>query len=323
MISARLYRDGDVEGEPLDLAGAEAATEEPGSFAWIDVVDPVAADLDRLQRAFDLHPVTTEDALHRRQRTKVELFERYASVVLRPITVDRTPPVSFTEHEIHAIAGERFMVTLRWSPTFPMDGIAQRWDRHPEVHRAGFALYVILDEVVDAYLSAVEALEDEADDLEDVVFERDGDGRDDLQERLFRLKRSTVVLRRSVMPLREGIDMLQEEPVFTPPELAPYMRDVMDHVIRVLELADNVRDLLTSMLEVRVAQAANRLNEVMKKLSAWAAIVLVPTLIAGVYGMNFDHMPELGWVFGYPMALGMMGLSAVALYVMFRRRGWL
>ena len=120
------------------------------------------------------------------------------------------------------------------------------------------------------------------------------------------MKRSTVLLRRSAAPLRYGIDLLQEEPAFASPALSPYYRDVMDHVIRVAELADNVRDLLTSMLEVRVAQAANRLNEAMKKISAWAAIVLVPTLIAGIYGMNFRGMPELRWQLGYPMALGMM-----------------
>jgi magnesium transporter len=117
--------------------------------------------------------------------------------------------------------------------------------------------------------------------------------------------------------------MLQEDPTIATPASFPYYRDVMDHVIRVVELADNVRDLLTSLLEVRVAQSANRLNEVMKKLSAWAAIVLVPTLIAGIYGMNFRHMPELRWAFGYPMALGLMVGSAIALFATFRRRGWL
>ena len=131
------------------------------------------------------------------------------------------------------------------------------------------------------------------------------------------------MLRRAAMPLRHGIDLLQENPSLANTSLTPYYRDVMDHVIRVVELADNVRDLLTSLLEVRVAQAANRLNEVMKKLSAWAAIVLVPTLIAGVYGMNFDHMPEIDWQLGYPMAIGMMLSSSGILYLLFKRKDWL
>ena len=136
-----------------------------------------------------------------------------------------------------------------------------------------------------------------------------------VQERLFRLKRECVRLRRAVMPLRQGLDLLQEQPALAAPALAPYYRDVVDHVIRTVELVDNIRDLLTSMLEVRVAQVANHLNEVMKKLTAWAGIILVPTLIAGIYGMNFENMPELRWQVGYPLALGLMAASAAALYV--------
>ncbi len=324
MITGRIYREGQADGEPLELDPAEPLARETGGFVWIDAVDPDPADLGYLERAFGLHPVTIEDAEHRRQRTKVELFESYAVIVLRPVTLLDPPVEAAAEHEVHAIAGADFLVTLRWSPAYPLDAVTARWQRRADLHGAGFALYVLLDEVVDDYLSAIEVLEDEADALEDVVFERDDVERgSDVQERLFRLKRSTVVLRRSAAPLRHGIDMLQEEPMFASPGLAPYYRDVMDHVIRVAEMADNVRDLLTSLLEVRVAQAANRLNEAMKKMTAWAGIVLVPTLIAGIYGMNFRGMPELRWQFGYPMALGLMAGAAIGLYVSFKKRGWL
>jgi magnesium transporter len=125
------------------------------------------------------------------------------------------------------------------------------------------------------------------------------------------------------MPVRQIVDLLQEEPRFASPELSPYFRDVMDHAIRVVELTDNVRDLVTSLLEVRLAQASNQLNEAMKKMTAWAGIVLVPTLIAGIYGMNFDGMPELRWQLGYPMALGVMAAAAIGLYATFKRKGWL
>jgi magnesium transporter len=125
------------------------------------------------------------------------------------------------------------------------------------------------------------------------------------------------------MPIRQVPDVLHEEPRFSSPDLAPYYRDVMDHAIRVVELADNVRDLVTSLLEVMVGQASNRLNEAMKRLTAWAGIVLVPTLIAGIYGMNFKGMPELRWQWGYPLSLGLMAASALGLYVAFKRRGWL
>jgi magnesium transporter len=325
VITGRRYRTGEGHPEPIDLAGPDAFAPAPGSFSWFDLVEPGHDDMERLRSAFSLHPVTVEDTMHRRQRPKVELFDEYAYVVLRPITLSTEPPVALQEHEVHVIAGKDFIVTLRWEPEFPMLGVQARWDRHPEVHEVGFAIYALLDEVVDGYLTAVEALEDEADELEDLVFERDaeGDTAETLQQRLFRLKRDTVVLRRSAMPLRQGIDLIQEDASIATPALAPYFRDVMDHVIRVVELADNVRDLLTSLLEVRVAQAANRLNEAMKSMTAWAGIVLVPTLIAGIYGMNFDHMPELSWQLGYPMALGVMAGSAIGLYVYFKKRGWL
>jgi len=324
VISGRRYRTGEDRPEQLDVAGSDSFATAPDSFSWFDIVEPDPDDLDRLRSAFSLHPVTVEDTMHRRQRPKVELFDEYVYVVLRPLTLTTEPSIALQDHEVHVIAGRDFIVTLRWAPEFPMQEVQARWNRHPELRDVGFAIYTLLDEVVDGYLTAVEALEDEADDLEDLVFERDAEGDADiLQQRLFRLKRDTVVLRRSAMPLRQGIDLIQEDASISTPALAPYFRDVMDHVIRVVELADNVRDLLTSLLEVRVAQAANRLNEAMKSMTAWAGIVLVPTLIAGIYGMNFDHMPELSWQLGYPMALGVMAGSALGLYVYFKKRGWL
>jgi magnesium transporter len=132
-----------------------------------------------------------------------------------------------------------------------------------------------------------------------------------------------VQLRRVVSPLRQALDLLQEEPELVPPGLQPYYRDVMEHSLRVTELADNLRDLLTSLLEVRVSQVANRTNDTMKKRSAWAGIILVPTLIAGIYGMNFEQMPELTWSVGYPFALATMGGTALVLYLVFKRKGWL
>jgi magnesium transporter len=321
VISGLSFRHGHAGGEPFDLARKHEL--EADAFLWLDVVDPDAADLDALRRAFGLHPVTLEDAVHRHQRTKIELFESYAFLVTRPLTFGGASPPSITEHEVHVIAGDGYVVTMRWPPVYPLDAVMTRWERRVDLHGAGFALYVILDEIVDDYLSVLEATEDEADALEDLVFERDDGGASDVQQRLFRLKRTSVALRRSAMPVRQIVDLLQEEPRFASPELSPYFRDVMDHAIRVVELTDNVRDLVTSLLEVRLAQASNQLNEAMKKMTAWAGIVLVPTLIAGIYGMNFDGMPELRWQLGYPMALGVMAAAAIGLYATFKRKGWL
>jgi magnesium transporter len=325
MIDVHRYVDGSPRDAPLadgDIGGALA---DPHSFLWLDVVDPSAADLERLRQEFDLHPLVIEDLQHQHQRAKVELFHDHAFVVLRPLTTGDSD--ASEELELHALVGPRFIATIRSGVRYDLAETVRRWERDPAMlaDGGGFAAYVLIDEVVDGYLTLVEGMEDSADDLEDTIFATE-DGPADaraIQEQIFRLKRECVRVRRFAIPLRQGIDLIQEQPQLVSPSLAPYYRDVMDHVIRVGELIDNIRDLLTSLLEVRVAQVANRLNEVMKKLTAWAGIILIPTLIAGIYGMNFRSMPELGWRVGYPLALGIMAVSAGALYLAFKRRGWL
>jgi magnesium transporter len=322
VISGLIYGPGRAEGDPYDLA---AHGFEPGddTFLWVDVLDPTSDDLEELQRSLRLHPITLEDAMHGRQRTKIEVFDDYVFLVVRPLTIADATPTTVTAHEVHAIAGSGFLVTIRWSPAYPMKAVQARWVRRDDLRGVGFAVYTLIDDIVDGFLSVIDATEAEADALEEMVFEHDGDGAAELQERLFRLKRNMSEVRRSAMPIRQVPDVLHEEPRFSSPDLAPYYRDVMDHAIRVVELADNVRDLVTSLLEVMIGQASNRLNEAMKRLTAWAGIVLVPTLIAGIYGMNFKGMPELRWQWGYPLSLGLMAASALGLYVAFKRRGWL
>ncbi len=323
MLTGHLYRHGRATDEPVDPADVSELLADEGAFVWLDAGEPTDADLEVLAAEFGLHPLTLEDLRHRHQRPKVELYQDYAYMVLRPLVP--ADDIDLRECEVHALVGRRFLVTLRYEAAFTMERVTQRWDRQPELLElgGGFAAYVLVDEVVDDYLTLVERFEDRADDLEDSIFDADGGAASDIQERLFRLKRETVRLRRFAMPLRQGLDLIQEQPQLASSPLAPYYRDVVDHVIRVVELVDNIRDLLTSMLEVRVAQVANRMNDVMKKLTAWAAIILVPTLIAGIYGMNFEHMPELSWKLGYPLALGTMAASALLLYRLYKKRGWL
>jgi magnesium transporter len=330
MIQVRAFRDGTPVADDLTLGDAERLIDEERCFVWIDVTDPQGDEVDALGAIFALHPLTIEDAHHRHQRPKVELFEGYAFVVVHPLAMRDAPDGGeLVDQELHAFVGPRYIATIRYgAEPFSLKGVEHRWLGQPEMLAAeggGFATYVLVDEVVDDYLSIVEAFEDRADDLEDGVFEEPvtEDEGSDLQERIFRLKREVVRLRRFAAPLRQSLDMIQEEPKIAGSKLQPYYRDVSEHVLRVTELADNIRDLLTSLLEVRVSQVANRMNDIMKKLSAWAGIILVPTLIAGIYGMNFSKMPELGWSVGYPAALGTMLLSGGILYVVFKRKGWL
>jgi magnesium transporter len=330
MIQVRAFRGGTPVADDLTLGDAERLLEEERCFVWIDVTDPQADEVDALGAIFSLHPLTIEDAHHRHQRPKVELFEGYAFVVVHPLLMRDGPDGGeLVDQELHAFVGPRYIATIRYgAEPFSLKVVEHRWLGQPEmlaVEGGGFATYVLVDEVVDGYLSIVEAFEDRADDLEDDVFEEPvtEDEGSELQERIFRLKREVVRLRRFAAPLRQSLDMIQEEPKIAGSKLQPYYRDVSEHVLRVTELADNIRDLLTSLLEVRVSQVANRMNDIMKKLSAWAGIILVPTLIAGIYGMNFSNMPELGWSVGYPAALATMLLAGGILYVVFKRKGWL
>jgi magnesium transporter len=325
MIQLRVFRDGVADEGVIEPSKVKDCLADAGAFVWFDAPEPTGEDIAGLGAAFDLHPLTMEDISHRHQRPRVELFEHYGFITLRPLTMSDRDVV---EHEVHAVVGKRFLGTLRYGPDpFPVEEVEKRLRRQPDLLRSdpgGFGVYALVDEVVDNYLTIVESLEDRADDLEDVVFADDPsvDG-SQIQERIFRVKRDVVRLRRFASPLRQGLDLLQEEPGLVTAPLLPYYRDVTEHAIRVAELSDNIRDVLTSLLELRVSQIANHLNVIMRKLTAWAAILLVPTLIAGIYGMNFRDMPELGWRFGYAGAIALMFGLSFALYVMFKRKDWL
>ena len=322
MITNRIYRAGRLEDEgAFDPADVEACRRDAGRHLWVDVVDPTDEELSTLQRSLVLHELSVEDSRRWGQRSKVEFYDRYLFVVVHGL---RLEDGDLVDSEVHLFAGDDlYLVTIRREPVFDLARTKGRTGRehHLAGEGVGFHLYVLLDDIVDGYLDLVERFEDLADDVEEAVFDETQD--DDLQARIFALKRLVVRFRRAAAPLREVIDLLNERQDVVTPALVPYYRDVLDHVIRSLELIDNIRELLTSALEARLAQASNTLNDVMKKLTAWAGIILVPTLIAGIYGMNFEHMPELSWRFGYPLALAVMAGSAVILYRMFRRRGWL
>ena len=322
MLTCHLYRGGLVQEEGCDPARAAELLGDPDVRLWVDARDPDEGELELLRKQFGLHPLSIEDAVHWKQRSKVEIFERYFAVVVHALDLDDDDEL--VDREIHLFVGDRFFITVRGRPVFDLAPVRKRVQRSPELMTAGgaFVLYALLDEVVDGYLSVVERLEDLSDDVEDRVFQ-DDDGESTAQQEIFRLKRRVVAFRRLVVPLREVVDLVQEQPGFVGPVLAPYYRDVLDHVMRTIEFVDNIRDLLSTALSAQLAQVSNRLNVVMKKLSSWAAIVLVPTLIAGIYGMNFRHMPELTWQLGYPLALGMMLAAALLLYRGFKKRGWL
>jgi magnesium transporter len=328
VITCRVYRDGELERETPFSPEVVAAARDRDHRLWVDVVDPTDPELETIRTTLGLHELAVEDSRRWGQRAKVEFYGDHLFLVAHGMDLDERDEL--VDREVHLFAGAGlYVVTVRREPRFAFGKVDGRivTARELSSEGIGFLLYVLLDEIVDGYLDTVERLEDIGDDIEDAVAaEQDGrtSGTDeDLARRIFVVRRQVVRLRRLAAPMRETIDLILETSSLSTPTLVPYYRDVLDHVIRMLELADNVRDLLTSARELQLAQASNRLNVVMKKLSAWAAIILIPTLIAGIYGMNFKELPETRWAFGYPFALGLMAASAFLLYLIFRRREWL
>jgi magnesium transporter len=325
-MEAHVFRKAALGADPVPLDQLRSTLSDlaEGEWLWVDAVEPSSDDLTTLQEQLDLHDLAVEDVQHRNQRPKLDLYPQHAFAVFRPLSSGSDG--SFTSSELFLVVSQRFLVTLRFPPVFEMEKAKHRWPILAALAPGPCsALYAVADEIVDEYLEVVEELEDRADELEGDVFGsefREGEAAP-LQLEILRLRRDVIQLKRHAIPTRQLIDRLADDSDLVTEPLVPYLRDITDHLLRTIELSDGVREILTTIVDIRMAQSSNQLNEVMKKLSAWAGIILVPTLIAGIYGMNFDHMPELHWTLGYPLALGMMVVSATLLYLGFRKRGWL
>jgi len=322
-LSCRVYRDGHLEDERLDAAHIPDLLAQPHTMVWVDA-EATPGSMAALQRAFGFHELAIEDCLQPHQRPKVEQYEGYFFLVAYALTVTEG---TVGERELACFVSDRYLVTVRKDAEMDLRQAVQRWELHPErmCEGAGYPLYVILDEIVDGYFVALDALEDRSERIEEVVLgNEEGGGATDSRMEIFQMRRELFRARRATAPLRDVLDALQRRtlPVVSQ-ELEPYYRDVYDHVLRATDFVDNLRDILSSAFDAHLSAVSNRLNEVMKVLTSWAGIILVPTLIAGIYGMNFVHMPELNWRYGYAYALGVMFTSGFLLWRMFRKRGWL
>jgi magnesium transporter len=325
VITCRHYREGVLEDEtPFDLAEVAAAG-KAGTRVWLDAIEPSDEELKQLQDAFGLHQLSIEDSIRWGQRSKVEFYPEYVFLVSHGLQLDQENELE--DSEIHLFARQGvYVITVRRKPMLDFGPAIKRMqgERGMEHEGIGFILYLLLDEIVDGYLDTIDRLEDLSDDIEERVSAEDEEAASQgLAQDIFHLRQTVVRFRRLAVPMREVLDLLMEAEGIVTPTLAPYYRDVMDHTIRTTELMDNIRDLLTAARELQLAQVSNRLNVVMKKVTSWGAIILLPTLIAGIYGMNFRHMPELTWAIGYPVALGLMAVSAFLLYRGFKKRDWL
>jgi magnesium transporter len=325
IVDNALYRDGvrvPLECDARDLAAVRAQCTGDDAFVWIGLHEPGAEELDRVAKAFDLHPLAVEDALHAHQRPKLERYDRSLFLVLKTLWyVDEEDAVE--TGEINVFMGSDFVVTVRHGEGAELHTSRLYLEGKANVlsHGPSAVVYAVCDRVVDEYARVATELEIDVDEVEASVFSPQ---RTEDSERIYTLKREIAEVRRAVLPLREPMRRASEGLVpGMDRDAAPFFRDVADHVFRVAETIDTLDGLLSTAFEAYLARIQVQQNEDMRKISAGAALVLVPTLIAGVYGMNFDHMPELHWLLGYPFALVLMVGASVLLYVRFKRSGWL
>jgi magnesium transporter len=292
-----------------------------GHFIWIGLYEPGEELLRKIQAEFDLHELAVEDALSAHQRPKLEEYGDSVFVVLRTAQLHEKKTVF---GETHIFLGKRYVVTVRHGASSPYTPVRIRCESaaHHLKIGPGFVLYALMDYVVDQYFPVVGELEDILEEIEEEVF-GGGFGRE-TTERIYGMKRQLVGLKRAVSPLVDVCNRLVRfDGDLVPEETRHYFRDVYDHVIRVNESVDHLRELLGTALEANLSLISVNQNETMKKLAAWAAIFAIPTMVAGIYGMNFQYMPELNWRYGYAFTLGaMVGLCGV-LYWQFRKAEWL
>ena len=322
VVSCAAYADGRRVAE-VAIPDISEVLAQPDRFVWIGLHEPAEALLREVQQEFRLHDLAVEDAHRAHQRPKLERYGDSLFVALRTAQMDpATRRADFGE--THIFVGPRYVVSVRHGASVSYAEVRTRCEATPRrlAQGPGYVLYALMDFIVDQYFPIVEALEEDLDALEEEIFGRTLDR--ETTARIYRLKRDLLEVKRAVSPLVDVCNRLTRfEDDLIPEDTRLYFRDIYDHAIRINEMVDTARELLTTAFEANLSLISVGQNESMKKLAAWAAIIAVPTLIAGVYGMNFQHMPELGWMLGYPAAMAAMLGTCVGLYVHFKRSGWL
>ncbi len=326
IVDRAIYRDGRRTAEPRDLPQMSDACRQDGGIAWVGLYRPTEPEFAAVAAEFRLHELAVEDAVKAHQRPKLERYGDTLFCVLRPARyIDDTETVEFGE--VHVFAGPHFVITVRHGEAPDLAAVRTGLEARPDLLCRGpvVVLHAIMDRVVDDYAPVVAGVENDLDEIEDEVF----GGTADVSRRVYELSREVIAFQRATRPLAPMLDTLMSDPSVGDEERR-YLRDVQDHALRLVEQADGFRQLLQNILNVNLtletkalSEAANAQNEEVKRISAYAAILFAPTLVGTVYGMNFDHMPELHWQAGYPLALALMLAVSFVLYLIFKRRGWI
>ncbi len=321
IVDSAIYVDGRREKAPASLEEAYEACREKGGFAWIGLYEPTEEEFSSVAGEFDLHELAVEDAITAHQRPKIERYGDSVFVVLKSARyIDETETVEFGE--IHAFVGPGFIITVRHGKASELHEVRKRLESEPDLLRRGPAavMYAIMDRVVDDYAPVSEGLETDIDQIEAEVF----GGNASVSRRIYALSREVIGFRRATQPLNGVLESMIEGEVYDfDPELHRYLRDVQDHALRTTEQVEAFRELLSNILSVNLTLVGINQNDEVKKISGWAAILFAPTLVAGIYGMNFEVMPELTWTFGYPFALALMVVTAFLLHRIFKKAGWI
>jgi magnesium transporter len=330
IVDCAIYRDGHRSEGPEDLSDALAEARSAHGFVWIGLHEPSEKEFDHVTQEFGLHPLAVEDALKAHQRPKLEVYDDSLFLVLKPVVYEpRSDEVS--TGEVMLFLGDSFVVTVRHGEGAPLSAVRRRLEQEPDLLGKGptAVLYAIADAVVDHYLDVATELQTDLEELEAEVFSPDDGGSRHTASRIYNFKRQILEFRRATGPLALPLTKLAGSPAyggtvpFVDERARPFFRDVSDHLTRVNESVEGLDRLVSDILSAHLAQMSVRQNDDMRKISAWAAMAAVPTMIAGIYGMNFDHMPELRWVWSYPAVIGLMAALEVLLYRLFKSRGWL
>jgi magnesium transporter len=317
-----VYQHGMRRPGVLDVQQAYGASREDDTFVWLGLHEPSSDEFEAISKEFPLHELAVEDALAAHQRPKLEVYDDTLFVVLRTARyVDPTEVIEFGQ--IVVFVGDGFLITVRHGVGTPLAGIRSDLEHRPEFLRLGpgAVLHAIIDRVVDDYAPVIRGVDLDIGEIEQDVFSPDGSSP---VERIYKLKREVLEFHRATAPLADPLNWLMRTRMpLVHEDTREYFRDVHDHLLRVNEEVDGFNSLLTSMLDANLANVTVRQNVDMRRISAWVAILAVPTMVAGIYGMNFRYMPELNWTLGYPLVLGLMAAVSFYLYKRFKRSGWL
>lgn len=307
----------------VEINEVSEVLKQPDRFVWIGLHEPSSEVLSQVQKEFCLHDLAIEDAHSAHQRPKIEMYGNSMFIVLR------TAQINKEEHrvdfgETHFFLGKNYIVSIRHGSSYSYTDVRTRCETTPQLLRKGpaFALYAVMDSIVDQYFPVIHGMEQELEAIEDKIFDAKPDRK--TTEEIYHLKRELLEMKRAVSPLIDICNRLMRfDFELIPEDTRPYFRDVYDHSVHVNETVDNTRELLTSALEANFSLISISQSDVSKKFAGWAAIIAVPTMVAGIYGMNFKFMPELDWPWAYPVVLTITFGLSIGLFILFRRSKWL